>query len=97
MVKTLIVTETFYTTKFFTDREDCDSKIIETEDSSLLEYYDNLPKLLEEFSKLPNFQKEINKAKNQLESQNFAELYFEKPLMKSLMKYFITIVPPKFK
>ena len=91
MVKSLIIIEKFYTTRF-QNREDCNSEIIETKDSSLSEYYDNLPKLLEKFNKSSNFQKEIDKAKNQLESQNFAELYFEKPFI----KYYVTIVPPKF-
>lgn len=92
MVKTLIVIEKFYTTRF-QNREGCNSEIIETKDSSLSEYYDNLPKLLEKFNKSPNFQKEIDKAKNQLENQNFADLYFEEPFI----KYYVTIVPPKFK
>lgn len=92
MVKSLIVIEKFYTTRF-QNREDCNSEIIETEDSSLSEYYDNLPKLLEKFNKSPNFQNEINKIKNQLENQNFADLYFEEPFI----KYYVTIVPPKFK
>lgn len=92
MVKSLIVIEKFYTTRF-QNREDCNSEIIETEDSSLSEYYDNLPKLLEKFNKSSNFQKEIDKVKYQLENQNFADLYFEE----SFIKYYITIVPPKFK
>lgn len=92
MVKSLIIIEKFYTTRF-QNREDCNSEIVETEDSSLSEYYDNLPKLLERFNKSPNFQKEIDKVKYQLESQNFADLYFEEPFI----KYYVTIVPPKFK
>ena len=92
MVKSLIVIEKFHTTRF-QNREDCNSEIIETEDSSLSEYYDNLPKLLEKFNKSSNFQKEIDKVKYQLENQNFADLYFEEPFI----KYYVTIVPPKFK
>ena len=92
MVKSLIVIEKFYTARF-QNREGCNSEIIETEDSSLSEYYNNLPKLLENFNKSPNFQKEIDKVKYQLENQNFADLYFEEPFI----KYYVTIVPPKFK
>lgn len=92
MVETLLITETYYTTRI-QNRQECNSEIIETKDNSLSEYYDNLPKLLERFNKFPNFQNEINKVKKQLENKNFADLYFEEPFI----KYYVTIVPPKFK
>ena len=85
MVKSLIVIEKFYTTRF-QNREECNSEIIETEDSSLSEYYDNLPKLLEKFNRSPNFQKKIDEIKIQFESQNFAEVTFEEPLIKHYVR-----------
>ena len=91
MLKTLIINETFYETRF-KNREEFDSYIIETKENSLSEYYDNLPKLLEKFNRSPNFQKKIDEIKIQFENQNFAEVTFEEPLI----KHYVTIVAPKF-
>jgi len=91
MLKTLIINETFYETRF-KNREEFDSYIIETKENSLSEYYDNLPKLLEKFNRSPNFQKKIDEIKIQFESQNFAEVTFEEPLI----QHYVTIVAPKF-
>lgn len=49
MLKTLIINETFYATRF-KNRQEFDSIIIETKENSLSGYYDNLPKLLEKFN-----------------------------------------------
>ena len=65
MLKTLIINETFYETRF-KNREEFDSYIIETKENSLSEYYDNLPKLLEKFNRSPNFQKKIDEIKNSI-------------------------------
>lgn len=91
MLKTLIINETFYETRF-KNREEFDSYIIETKENSLSEYYDNLPKLLEKFNRSPNFQKKIDEIKIQFKNQNFAEVTFEEPLI----KHYVTIVAPKF-
>ena len=91
MLKTLIINETFYATRF-KDREEFDSVIIETKENSLSEYYDNLPKLLEKFNRSPNFQNKIDEIKIQFESQNFSEVTFEEPLI----YHYVTIVAPKF-
>ena len=89
----LVVTKrrTFYET-IFKNRDQFDSYIIESKENSLSEYYDNLPKLLEKFNRSPNFQKKIDEIKIQFESQNFAEVTFEEPLI----KHYVTIVAPKF-
>lgn len=92
MSQTLIITDAVYPTTF-SHYETHDSQSIECKETSLLEYYDNLPKLLEEFNQSPNFQEKIKNIKSQLENENFAEVKFEK----SLVDYYLTIVPPKFK
>lgn len=91
MSQTLIITDAVYPTTF-SHHETHDSQSIECKETSLSEYYDNLPKLLEEFNQSPNFQEKIENIKSQLESENFAEIKFEKPLV----DYYLTIVPPKF-
>lgn len=60
---------------------------------SLQEFCDKMESALEQFKDVSNFKTEIAKIAPQLDVNNFAKIEFTYPSE----RYYITIVPPKFK